>query len=368
MTSSNFVLAVDNSESIPSYIDQLNDHSSIIDGYLETLLCRNFVQRTRIAEERILNKWFKQLSPPEFNRPMFVWEAMEPIRGRERIKAFVTKLFKEQSLSSSTILNRMGVLRRFFEYVLEWPYIPNTGGVSISARYGPIEQPVLNYDYPVHAWYGRKEDAPLTRTELNEFYKVIHKCIDQNSRRRHVVARNYSMFVIAAESGLRISEIIALEIERDLLFSSNRIQTRAGKGVRGSGPRVRQTIYTPFAQATIRHYMEHYRPRFKRWSQIPFLFLSEQGSALSEANAKYALKQIIAIGKEVGLRIPPRFGWHSLRRSFATIYMQEHSDSPWVLMEMLGHSNPSTLHHYIHHPRAYHERVMDEVISQLVPR
>ena len=98
------------------------------------------------------------------------------------------------------------------------------------------------------------------------------------------------------------------------------------------------------------------------------LFLSEKGGAVSEGSAKHALGRIAIAAREAGLRVPPRFGWHSLRRSFATIFMEERPESPWVLMEMLGHLNPSTLHHYVHHPRAYHERVMDDVIATLIPR
>jgi integrase len=183
-----------------------------------------------------------------------------------------------------------------------------------------------------------------------------------------VAARNYVLFIVAAESGLRVHELCALDLHRDLLFTASRLQTRVGKGFRGSGPRVRQTVFTPFAQATVRHYIEHVRPNFKKWSHSPFLFLSETGNPLTEAAAQYAMRQFIPTARKAELRVPPRFGWHSLRRSFATIFLEENPESAWVLMEMLGHINPSTLHRYVHHTRAYHDRVMDSVISKLIPR
>ena len=354
-------------ESAPTIAEQLEDHRRIVDGFLDTHGSRNHAETTRLAEERLLAKWFGAHGPPEEGRPLFVWEAMEPVRGRERVMAYVKKVREEERIVASTLMQRIGILRRFFDYVLQWPYVPDSGGVSIPSRYGPIEQPVLAYDYPAHVWFGRREDAPLTRLELQAFYDFLHRGIAA-SRRPSAAGRNYTMFVVAAESGLRIHEVCALDLQRDLLFTSGRLQTREGKGFRGSGPRVRQTIFTPFAQATVRHYIAHVRAAFRNWSHRSELFLSERGGPVSEESAKYALKRIATAARHAGLRIPPRFGWHSLRRSFATIFMEERPGSPWVLMEMLGHLNPSTLHHYIHHPRAYHERVMDDAIAALIRR
>lgn len=357
-----------NREATPSLVQQIEDHRRIVAGYLDTHTSRNHADKTRLADERFLTKWLLAHGTADEGRPLFVWEAMEPVRGRERVMAYVKRSAEEERVAASTLMQRIGSLRRFFDYVLQWPYISDSGGVSIQARYGPIEQPVLAYDYPAHVWHGRREDAPLTRPELQAFYDLLHKRLTAPTRRPATAARNYTMFVVAAESGLRVHEVCALDMQRDLLFASGRLQTRVGKGFRGSGPRVRQTLFTPFAQATVRHYVEHVRPAFRNWSHSPLLFLSERGGPVSEESAKGALKQIARAARAAGLRVPPRFGWHSLRRSFATIFMEERPESPWVLMEMLGHLSPSTLHHYVHHPRAYHERVMDDVIATLIPR
>lgn len=347
---------------LPSIEQQMEDHRRVFEGYLDTHTSRNHREKTRLAEERYLNKWFRKHSVE--GRSLFVWEAMKPILGRERVVDYVKG--EMDRVASTTIAGRVCMLRRLFDYVLEWPYIPESGGVSLYERYGPLEQPVLIYDYPSHVCDERKEDAPLIRTELTDFYETLRSRVGDAAQSIAIAARNYTMVVVAGESGLRIHEICALELERDLLFSANRLQTRAGKGYRGSGPRVRQTLFTPFCQATIKHYLQHIRSQFKRWSHCPYVFLSQQGNPVSEPAAMYALKKLAGIGRNAGLRMPPRFGWHSLRRSFATIYMEENPGSPWVLMEMLGHINPSTLHRYVRHPRAYHERVMDDVIVSLM--
>jgi len=279
-------LAADLTQERPSFDEQRSDHDRVLQGYLDTHRTRNHTEQTYRMEERFLRKWFALHAPEDRKDPLFVWEAMTPVTGRERVMAYVKGLVTEGKQKPASVLGKVGILRRFFDYVLQWPYLPESGGVSIQARYGPIEQPVLSYDYPTHSWHERHEDAPLTRPERQAFYRALHRCVQEPGRRRTAtLARNYTLFVVAGESGLRIHEVLALEVKRDLLFGSNRIQTRAGKGYRGSGPRVRQTVFTPFAQATLRHYLDHVRPAFKHWSQSPLVFLSERGQELGEGSA-----------------------------------------------------------------------------------
>jgi integrase len=346
----------------PSPEQQLEDHRQIVRGYLDTHITRNHAESTRRAEKHFLRSWFAAAGSSD-GRPLSVWEAMEPIAGRERIVEYARDVCRR--VAGSTARTRLGTLRRLFEYVLDWPYIPGTR-TAIQTRYGPIEQPVLEYDYPLHAWGGRREDAPLVRVELTRFYEALHRHV--TTKRSAVAARTYTMCVLAAESGLRLQELLSLEVDRDLLFESKRIQTRAGKGTRGSGPRVRQTILSPFAEATLRHYLDGVRPSFKRWSVNPTVFLSHQGRPLSKASAASALRRLLPVIRKAGVRVPPRFAYHSLRRSFATIFAEENPGSTWTLMEMLGHSNPSTLSTYVLHPRNYHDAVIDTAIEHLVPR
>ncbi len=357
-------VVVSNEQGRPSLGEQLRDHRAIIAAYLDTHITRNHTAETSERDAALLNAWFDRCG--HAGRPLFVWDAMAPVRGRERIVAYAKHL-AGTGAAGATMRGHLGILRRLFEYVLAWPYVPGADGVTIQARYGPIEQPVLEYDYPLHAWGGRKEDAPLTRSELRDAYVSLAKAM-KKARRPLTAARDYTMFVLGAESGLRQRELRSLEINRDLLFDSARVQTRAGKGTRGSGPRVRQTILTPFAQATVRHFVAAVRPQFPGWSTSPFLFLSERGGALTVGAAHYAIRSMARVVRLKGGRIPPRFGWHSLRRSFATIYSEEHRGNDHTLAEMLGHSTPSTLSRYIRHTRAYHEKVMDSVLHGLLPQ
>lgn len=343
---------------------KLHDHERLLQGYLDTHVTRNHSPGTALNEAKFLRRWF--VSHGSRERPLFVWEAMEPVRGRERIVAYSKLLLAEKHRAAGTVGGYLGILRRLFEFVLSWPYLPDAGGVTVQHRYGPVEQPVLAYDYPHHVWGGRREDAPLTRTELHAFYGLVREGIAA-ARRSATAARLYTMVVLAAESGLRLGELVTLDVERDLLFDAGRVQTRFGKATKGSGPRVRQTLFTPFAQATVRHYIDVVRPLFRRWSLSPMLFLTERGKTMSTDAAQLPLRNLAARARSSGHRTPPRFGWHSLRRTFATLYAEEHPGSSSTLLDMLGHENLSSLHRYIHHSRAYHEKVIDDVLVSLLP-
>jgi hypothetical protein len=47
--------------------------------------------------------------------------------------------------------------------------------------------------------------------------------------------------------------------------------------------------------------------------------------------------------------------------------MERHPDRPWVLMDMMGHMSPSTLHRYVKHSRSYYEQAIDNIVRDLVP-
>ena len=73
--------------------EKLLDHQAILDGYLDTRIARNHSPKSIEVERRFLEGWFKNYpieddQHPSGYRQMFIWEAMQPVVGRERILAF----------------------------------------------------------------------------------------------------------------------------------------------------------------------------------------------------------------------------------------------------------------------------------------
>jgi site-specific recombinase XerD len=307
-------------------------------------------------------------SHPDGERQLLIWEAMAPVAGRQRIVGF-SKGLVTAGLQPRTVTGYLGCLRRCFEYVLASPYIPGSAAVPIPRKYGRIEQPVLEYDYPVHVLDREQEGMVLTGQHLLAFYDFVRLEYIGRNQKKLPASRDYTMLVLAGETGLRADEIRHLDAtgpHRDLFYEEGRIQTRYGKGCKGSGKRVRKTIFGPFAQATTRVYEEYIRPAFPNVAANPALFLTESGDRISYPAMWRSLHVIAAAARAAGLEIPPKLSWHSLRKSFATNFMERHPDRPWVLMDMLGHMNPSTLHRYVKHSRAYYERAIDDIVRDLV--
>lgn len=102
----------------------------------------------------------------------------------------------------------MGQLKRLFEYVIEYPYIPRGDDTQLLvAKYGRIEQPVLEYDYPVHILDNPEIDFVLTGEKLVEFYNFIRSTYISQNQKKLPISRDYTMIVLAGESGLRASTL-----------------------------------------------------------------------------------------------------------------------------------------------------------------
>lgn len=356
-----------------SFVNQLQDHHQILTGYLNTHLLRNHSEKTIQTERDFLTGWFEGLiiedrSHPAGERQLLIWEAMKPVVGRQRVMEF-TKGIIDVGLKPRTLMTYLGYLRRCFAYVESWPYIPGTPQIPIVEKYGRIEQPVLEYDYPVHVVDIEDEGFPPTGKQLLELYELIRVDYVGSQRKKMTAYRDYTMFVLTGESGLRADELLHLDSQgphRDIFYERSRLQTRFGKGTKGSGKRVRKTILSPFAQVTLRQYESLIRPQFPNAKTEPALFLTEDGRRMTYRAAWSQLKRLVACARKHGADLPPRFGWHLLRKSFATNFIEKNPGSSWVLLDLLGHMSPSTLHRYVKHDRAYIEAALDNYVESLM--
>ncbi len=352
------------------FSERLADHQAILEGYLDTHITRNFSAGTIEAQRRILTGWFEDFivsddDHPRGERQLLVWEAMTPALGRERIQAF-SKGLVSAGLKPRTVQGYLGSLRRLFDYVLQYPYIPGNTAQNVEWKYGRIEQPVLLYDYPVHAVDQEEEDFPLTGQRLRNFYDFIRLDYIANNQKKIPASRDYTMIVVAAESGLRADEILHLDVlgpHKDLFYEYGKIQTRYGKATHGSGKRVRKTLFTPLAQATTRAYVANIRPSFPNSTSHPALFLTESGDRMTYNAMWQNLSNIVRAARKAKIDLPPKLSWHSLRRSFATEFIENRPNRPWLLMELLGHITPGTLHRYVKHSKSYFDQQMNQIID-----
>src|SRR5258707_14769334 len=98
-----------------SFPQMLADHQTILQGYLDTHITRNHSDRTVESERRFLIGWFEGFmrqddNQPDGERQLFIWEAMEPVLGRQRIVGF-SKGLVDAGLKPRTVHTYLGYLR-----------------------------------------------------------------------------------------------------------------------------------------------------------------------------------------------------------------------------------------------------------------
>ncbi len=348
-------------------------HHELLEGFFQSHRIRNHSNRTLMRTQSFLKGWFDNYG--DGTRSLYTWEAMKPIEGRKRIVAY-GKILLDSEITNHTIRSYLGILRSYFQYVLEHPYVSleKSGSLNslktpcqIQALYGPIEQPISEYDIPQHSFDSSetRQGIPLDPEKLYDFYSVIKNHYLTTDQFCHIRARNYSMLVLAGESGLRADELNHLEIKKDLFFESKKLQTRFAKATNGSGKRARITLFTPLARDTIKFYLSQHRPYLFGAKESDFLFPSRsKNQHITYSTMAEVLQELVKIANQNGVPVANHFGWHWLRRIFATRFIEKFPNQLSVLMSLMGHSSPSTIHAYIHHSQAWMDQRIQEVMEK----
>lgn len=166
-------------------------------------------------------------------------------------------------------------------------------------------------------------------------------------------SRDRAMLELLYASGMRISELIALNLE-DIREDSFWLT------VTGKGSKERLVPVPPIAAGLLSDYIAGSRRELiKRASGQQAVFVNSTGSRLTRQGAWFALKR-----RAVAVGLGDRFSPHTLRHSCATHLVEAGADLR-VIQELLGHSSIATTEIYTkvsvahltkvyneHHPRA----------------
>jgi site-specific recombinase XerD len=152
--------------------------------------------------------------------------------------------------------------------------------------------------------------------------------------------RTRAMLELTYASGLRVSEVVA--IERAALDLRERVVTVAGKG-----GKTRMVPFGREAGGWLRRWLEDGRPALLRAERHDILFVNRLGRPLTTMGFWKILR---AQARAAGVR--KRVHPHALRHSFATHLLQGGADLR-VVQELLGHASITTTSIYTHVDRAY---------------
>ncbi|RKY28284.1 MAG: tyrosine recombinase XerC [Planctomycetota bacterium] len=245
------------------------------------------------------------------------WDAIDPQRLEQQLlsldppkaRRYLAKL-RNGDYSKSTAARKLATLRSFYKYLVRQGLV-ETSPLSV------IRTPRRDQTLPKFLDIGqmaRLLDTPDTTTLLG-------------SRDRAILETIYS-------AGLRISEVVALNIE-DMREFDGAVR------VRGKGRKERLAPIGKGALRAVSHYLASRRASATGLATGP-LFVNRSAGRLTGRSIRRKLDKYM---RQAG--IPTHISPHTLRHSFATHMLNAGADLRSV-QEMLGHENLSTTQIYTH--------------------
>ena len=283
--------------------------ASAVSRFLESLARENASPHTHLNYGSDLRQFVAYFSPPGEKPPEP--RAFDALQIREFMAACYGR-----GNSNRSVARKLSAVRALFEYLLRegmvgvnpaklvaTPKIPQTLPVVMTP-----EQTNNLIDSVVETTTGNKDDGP--------------------KRFPARIARDRVIFELLYGSGLRVAELVGLDLE-DFDWQDRWIR------VRGKGRKERQVPFGKRAAEAIETYLE-----VRGHDKQRAVLLNERGGRLTA-------RSVDRIVKQYALQVSgdPSLHPHSLRHAFATHLLSDGADLR-AIQELLGHASLSTTQKY----------------------
>ena len=316
----------------------MKSHLLLLDGFMEFRKGCGISEKTRVVT-------FYQI------RKFLSWISDEDIRSvtRERIFEYKSHLenhksdFSGKVLSEVTIRSEMSKLKSFFNYLQNSELILKNPleGVSIRTR------------------EGQKLRAVFTEVDIITF-------LDSISVRTPAGLRDRTLYELMYSSGLRVNEILNLEIEH-VNLDERILLIKQGKG--------KKDRYVPFCETALQFLIRYItKVRKEKKKRIHYLFRGEVG----QLNYGKLRDRFVSYIHSCDLD-GKGYTMHSIRHATGT-HLLIHGASIRYVQELLGHEDLKTTQLYTrpsednirkvyrtYHPREneYHREISPEYLKHL---
>lgn len=228
------------------------------------------------------------------------------------VRSYLVKL-NEKQYSKSTIARKLATLRSFYKFLVKRSMISSN---------------------PVTAVRTPKQEKKLPKFLE---YEEVKRLLETPPMNNWLGARDRAIMEVLYSTGVRVSELVALNMD-DVDFLGEVIH------VRGKGKKERIAPISSSALQTIQHYMEFRNKRAQSNANFDpkVLFVNKHGKRLSTRSVRRKMDKYL---KMAGL--DPSISPHTLRHSFATHMLNNGADLRSV-QELLGHQSLSTTQVYTH--------------------
>ena len=283
--------------------------TQLLASFLGTL--RHLSPHTRGAYGRDLARLREYCDKHAIDR----WRALD---GRQ-LRGFVAERHR-QGIGGRSLQRNLSAIRAFYRYLLAAGRAASNPAEGLRAPRAPQRLPALLAVDQARQLLETEAQAPLA-------------------------ARDRAMFELFYSSGLRLSELTALDL--DALDCADRLVTVIGKG-----NKERTLPVGRKALAALEQWLA-IRPSLCGPGQAA-LFVSRRGARISRRNVQQRLREW-AIRQGLPNPVHP----HMLRHSFASHLLQSSGDLRAV-QELLGHADISTTQVYTHLDFQHLARVYDQ--------
>lgn len=224
------------------------------------------------------------------------------------MRAFVATLYRT-GLSGRSIQRHIASLRSFFSYLARENVVKTNPLTGISAPKAV-----------------RKLPSPLDVDQMS-------KLLQQGQDNSPVAIRDLAMLELMYSSGLRLAELVSLNVE-DIDFGEGLVP------VTGKGSKTRVLPVGKHALQSLKQWLS-VRQSMCSPSQ-PALFVSKRGRRIAQRTVQQRFRQC-GIRQSIDSHVHP----HRLRHSFAS-HLLESSGDLRAVQELLGHADISTTQVYTH--------------------
>ena len=235
----------------------------------------------------------------------------DPRAVTEREIAAHLDRLREKKLSPGTVGRNIVSIRQFFRFLL------TEGTVA--------EDPLRNTVLPKTA------KALPHALSLDEVEKLL---LEPRGKNSDEASRDSAMLEVLYATGLRVSELVAVEINRLNLDHGYVI-------VMGKGSKERIVPVGRGAVEKVGEYLRESRPRLLGGRASKYLFVTKRTGTKMSRQRFWGIVKSYALSAGIRSRITP----HVLRHSFATHLLERGADLR-VIQAMLGHSDISTTQIY----------------------
>ncbi len=219
----------------------------------------------------------------------------------------------EKQYSKATIARKLATLRSFYKFLVKRSQVSSNPVVAVR--------------------------TPKQEKKLPRFleYEEVKKLLDTPPVSSWLGARDRAILETLYSTGIRVSELVALNMD-DIDFLGEVVH------IRGKGKKERIAPIGSSALQVIQHYMEYRNKRAQSNSNFDskVLFVNKHGRRLSTRSVRRKMDKYL---KMAGL--DPAISPHTLRHSFATHMLNNGADLRSV-QELLGHQSLSTTQIYTH--------------------